>query len=300
MGNFLSPVQSVLTILGVIFLLALLSLLVAILMETISILLNARAKRLFSAIRELLQQDGKLFDQFIRHPRFRQIAGSSRGLANAPEYLPAESFAAIFLELLQLRGLGQKDAVLSDVVALDTFLKSRYEECKSDAAVFRNYLADWFDEKMDFASGVHRTRIRFQLFFVAVFVALLFNADIIGLYSRISAGFEQSAVERATLVADNLQKLVATDPELRNDEQVKNIEREVLTAMQQAFEPGRQRAILGFTRDTSLTPWDWILRIAGYLISALLMAYGAQFWFKLVTSMFFLKKLSPARPVPHV
>lgn len=285
MNTFLSPLQAVLAMLGVVCIIALLSLLVSVLMETVTLLLNTRARRLIASIQELLQQDQRLFKQFLKHPRFRQIVGPVRGYAGTPQYFSADTFADIFLELLQLQGLGQKDATLSEVTALDTFLKLRFEECGRDAQAFKIFLAKWYNEKMDFASGAYRARVRDRLFFISLVVAVLFNADIIGIYSRISASFQKSTVETMTVVTQNLDRLVTIDPSLRDSAVVKDIEARLLETMQKSLEPSDLYAAPQFSEWWPRSTLDWLIRLCGYFISALLMAYGAQFWYTVVSRM---------------
>lgn len=279
MEKLIPPVNAVYVLLGVVFVIVALSLLVSIIMEMVALILNTRAKTLLSAIRELFQEDKKLFEQFTRHPRFRQIVGGAKGLTGTPRYLPGDSFADICLEILQLRGLAEgESAVLSDVKALDTFLKLQFEECHRDAAAFQTFLERWYNDKMDFAWERYQRQVKYWLFFISLFVAILFNADLIGVYSRLSASLQSSPVEVMNSVTNNLDKLIAFDSTLRDAAAVTNIESKLLTLMEQSLEP-RESNILGWSGAYPGTPAGWLVQFAGFVISALLLSYGAQLWF---------------------
>lgn len=286
MEKLIPPVNAVYVLLGVVFVIVALSLLVSIIMEMVALILNTRAKTLLSAIRELFQEDKKLFEQFTRHPRFRQIVGGAKGLTGTPRYLPGDSFADICLEILQLRGLAEgESAVLSDVKALDTFLKLQFEECHRDAAAFQTFLERWYNDKMDFAWERYQRQVKYWLFFISLFVAILFNADLIGVYSRLSASLQSSPVEVMNSVTNNLDKLIAFDSTLRDAAAVTNIESKLLTLMEQSLEP-RESNILGWSGAYPGTPAGWLVQFAGFVISALLLSYGAQLWFDWIRKKF--------------
>jgi hypothetical protein len=286
MEKLIPPVNAVYVLLGVVFVIAALSLLVSIIMEMVALILNTRAKTLLSAIRELFQEDKKLFEEFTRHPRFRQIVGGAKGLTGTPRYLPGDSFADICLEILQLRGLAEgESAVLSDVKALDTFLKLQFEDCHRDAAAFQTFLERWYNDKMDFAWERYQRQVKYWLFFISLFVAILFNADLIGVYSRLSASLQSSPVEVMNSVTNNLDKLITFDSTLRDAAAVKNIESKLLTLMEQSLEP-RESNILGWSGAYPGTPAGWLVQFAGFVISALLLSYGAQLWFDWIRKKF--------------
>lgn len=287
MEKLIPPVNAMYVLLGVVFVIAALSLLVSIIMEMVALILNTRAKTLLSAIRELFLDDEKLFGEFTRHPRFRQIVGGAKGLTGTPRYLPGDSFADICLEILQLRGLALGDsAVLSDVKALDTSLKDQFEkDCNRDAVAFKAFLERWYNDKMDFAWERYQRQVKYWLFLISLFVAILFNADLIGVFSRISASLQSSSVEVMNSVTNNLDKLITLDSTLRDAAPVKNIESKLLVLMEESLEP-KQRNILGWTQGDSNTPLDWLVRMTGFLVSALLLSYGAQVWFEWIKKKF--------------
>lgn len=287
MEKLIPPVNAVYVLLGVVFILAALSLLVSTIMEMVALILNTRARTLLNAIRELFQEDKKLFEQFTRHPRFRQIVGGAKGLTGTPRYLPGDAFAGICMEILQWRGLSNcgDDAVLSDVGPLDAFLKDQFEECKREPAAFQAFLERWYNDKMDFAWERYQRQVKYWLFFISLFVAILFNADLIGVFTRISATLQSSQVELMDSVAGNLDKLTAQDSALTHIDQVRSIRSKLLTMMEQSLEP-RQNYILGWSQTEPHTPADWLVQITGFLISALLLSYGAQLWFDWIKRKF--------------
>lgn len=301
MEHLFSPIQPFVVLVGVVFIIAVLSLLVSVLMETITLLFNFRAKMLMSAIQELLQNDKKLFQEFIRHPRFRQIVGASAGQSNIPQYLTQDSFADIFLEVLLLRGLElpEKEATLSSVTEFDAFLKARFAEYDRDIPNFKYYLEVWYSEKMDFASEKYKRQVKLRLFFVALFVAVLFNADIIGIYSRISSSLNTSPIEMVGTVTQNLEKLLVINPALKDSMTVKNIELKLLDIMDKSLDRGESTDVLGYAQITEHTVWNWSVRITGYLVSALLLSYAAQFWFSVLPRIVSIRGArAPAMPAP--
>jgi hypothetical protein len=289
MNNLIPPVNAVYVLLGVVFVIGALSLLVSIVMEMLALILNSRAETLLSAIWELFQGDKTLFEQFTRHPHFRQIVGGTKGLTGTPNYLPAASFADICLEILQLSSQVEtgKSGVQSEVPELDTFLKDKFEKCNREATTFQAFLERWYNGKMDFAWERYQREVKYRLFFISLFIAVLFNADIIGLFARISDSLRSTPVAVMTATTDNLTKLVALDSTLRYSDTVKNIELKLLTQMEAALAPSEGN-ILGWTAEqiTANGFADWLVRITGYLVSALLLSYGAQLWFAWIKKKF--------------
>jgi hypothetical protein len=53
---------------------------------------------------------------------------------------------------------------LSDVKALDTFLKLQFEDCHRDAAAFQTFLERWYNDKMDFAWERYQRQVKYCCF----------------------------------------------------------------------------------------------------------------------------------------
>lgn len=300
MEKFIPSVQLIFVLIGIVILISLLSLLVSIILEMWTMILDTRQKTLLTAIKELFMHDEKLYKQFIAHPRFRQIAGTGQKSGEAPRYLSSDSFADIFLEILLLKGLKDKreETVLSDIREFNAFLKMRFEECNSNVSRFKLFLENWYNEKMDSAYEIYRTKATYKLFFISIFIAVLFNAEIIGVYSKITESLQAGSVQTISAVADNLQKITAMDSSLRDSAAVKNITSELLSLMHQSLMLERQNYRIVPGQNEADTLFIWLRRLTGYLVSALLLAFGARSWRDVVSKLVSIRASGPLAPRP--
>lgn len=284
MENLIPPITSVYILLGIVFVFALLGLLVAILMEIVSAFLNLRGKAHLHMLRELLGNES-LFHDFLRHPLYQQLLGGSpyrRRNVGALSYLSSRNFAQILMDIFDHRGLRENDRnfVFSENTALNEYFRKAYAEHGQYLPAFRSFLERWYNEKADYVSGSYRRIVKNFLFATAVCIAILFNADIGGLYARIASSVDSPKTTVLNDVTNNLEKLIRLDSSLQNTATVQNIKENLLNNMDAALQQ-RNDPILGYYQgSTPQDTKDWLFWLFGILVTALATAFAAEVWFE--------------------
>ena len=188
--------QILTVVIGVIFVLLLLSLLATTLMELLSSLFSLRGRNLLKALRNMLASDDPhetLVHDFRANSLYRHLTqqyGRRRGQAfAAPSYMNSETFQSILFEVI-LKGapeseLPERIAVLPDK-DLRNVLQQLYRETNGQPEMFRLQVQNWYNNVMDRAAGWYKRYVQKILLFMGLGIAIVFNADTVALYDRLS------------------------------------------------------------------------------------------------------------------
>lgn len=173
---------------GLVLVFTLVSLGVSILVEWLSAIFAMRGKLLWKGIETMVgpQYGGKL----ARHPLLRSLSRRTwfdrffpflgRG---KPSYIPAETFAAALLGVLQIQGKAAKtDNLVSAVENLDDgalkdSLQPLVAQASGDWAKAQANLEHWFDSAMDRVTGWYKRWSQLVLFLLGLGVAVWFGID---------------------------------------------------------------------------------------------------------------------------
>ena len=205
-----SPVQILTVVIGIIFVLLLLSLLATTLMELLSSLFSLRGRNLTRALKNMLARSDPnqtLVREFQQNSLYRHLTEQQgrrqQGAFAAPSYINSETFQSILMDVI-LKGddpsrLPERIAALPDA-DLRNVLQQFYRESRGQEDMFRLQIQNWYNNVMDRASGWYKRFIQKILLFMGLGIALLFNADTVALYDRLSN--DPETLETIALAAD--------------------------------------------------------------------------------------------------
>ena len=280
-------------VLGVIFVLLMLSLLATTIMELIASFLRLRGKNLKKALQNMLVGDSKagleidrLYKSFTENPLFKQLSFKyGRKSTDPPSYVSAESFRTILFDILlgddtAEEQLGAKIDEL-DNEDLKRVLKQLMRQADNKIDVFKTKVDDWYNSIMDRASGWYKRTTHYVLIWVGLVMAVVLNADTLALYEHLENDPETltDLVSAAETLAqnENIDSLVRTDLEFADAvDQFKAYKNEV-DEIKSPLGMGWKNTDL-----LSATLYDWLTKVLGWVITALAVSLGAPFWFDIL------------------
>lgn len=281
-------------VIGLVFLLLLLSLLVTTIMELISSMLALRGKNLEKAILNMLangQKQGELFQAFKGNALYKQLC-NYRDSANLrpPSYLSSQNFQSILMDII-LKGedagkLTQKiDEIEND--ELKQVLKQLLNDASYELDTFKEKINGWYNDVMDRAAGWYKRNIQILVTFVGLVVAVIFNADTISVYQRLESNPEElkEIVTMAEAYAQKNELDIQTDSTIQ--QQWNQVNHLIQDELQQANSP----LGLGWHPEDlkNMGPSDWVIKILGWIVTALAVSLGAPFWFDLLKKLVNIK-----------
>jgi len=284
-------------VIGIVFVLLLFSLLASTVMEVIAAILSLRAKNLRYTLDNML---GEKSDDFLRHPLFRQLSYATNRRArlspySLPGYVSKSTFTAIFQDIMDAGG--GKEGLAKKIEALDEgdlkrMMQFLLRQSGGDPALFIANSERWFDEVMDRASEWYKRNLKWWLFAVGMALAIIFNADTIQMYKNISssATVQTFLVEMAADFTEKNDTLPNSKTNLTLEESIARMDSSL-----QKIEQIRSPLGLGWTSDQAdrTLPW-WLIKLAGLLLTAIAVTFGAPFWFDLLKKIMSLRSGSRA------
>jgi len=292
-------------VIGLVFVLLLLSLLATTIMELLSSALALRGKNLEQALRNMLASadpDEKLLKEFKDNSLYKQLSqryGKSR--RRSPSYLSADSFQSILFDVL-LEGEGV-DRIQERINNLpDRDLKHVLNQLLNDADYrlneFKTNIRNWYDNVMDRASGWYKRNIQKILVAVGLAIAVIFNADTIAIYERLES--DPEALQQILAMAEDYIQVqgdtltVTTDPLMQ--ESLNMINKLINQEINEASAP--LGLGWGGVDIKALTWQEWALKILGWIVTALAVSLGAPFWFDLLKKLVNIRS-SGKKPEPE-
>lgn len=282
-------------VIGIVFVLLLFSLLATTIMEMLAGLLSLRGKNLINAIKSMLgEAETKVF---TNHEYFKQLGEKAnlfrflRKNQLPPSYIRPNTFTAILLDILQVNTSGEAQQAIANLPdgKMKEVLSFLLRESYGDIAAFRKKVEEWFNEVMERASEWYINSVRIWLIGVGFTIAVVFNVDVIGIYSNLSA----NATLREYL-ADAATQFVQTAPEPKAVDSLVvnpdfNAARDRMnTLLDENISAIRSPLGLGWdgvqwpTQDK--TQW-WLYKLIGWVTTALAVSLGAKFWFDLLRQL---------------
>jgi hypothetical protein len=277
-------------VIGLVFLLLLLSLLVTTIMELISSMFALRGQNLEKAIRNMLAtglKEGELFQSFKSNALYKQLC-NYRGNAKSrpPSYLSAENFQSILMDLI-LNGedsgkLTQKIDELPNE-ELKKVLKQLLNDAGYELEEFKTKMRNWFNDVMDRAAGWYKRNIQILVTFVGLVVAIIFNADTISLYQRLESNPEE--LKEIVTMAEAYAK--KSDLGIQSGGTVEQQWEQVNNLINDEINQAKSPLGLGWHPEElqGMTPSDWVIKVLGWIVTALAVSLGAPFWFDLLKKL---------------
>lgn len=278
-------------VIGLVFVLLLLSLLATTIMELLSSFFSLRGKNLETALRNMLSSSDsaqQLFKEFKNNSLYRQLSQKAGKRRRSPSYLAAESFQSILFDVI-LKG-EKIDQIVEKIDTLpDDDLKNVLQQLLNDAEyeleAFKGKIHSWYDNIMDRASGWYKRTVQKFIVLLGLIIAIVFNADTLAIYERLESDPEslQQVVELAEnyLAKNEPEQIIRSTPTF--DQQMDEIRALINNEIEQAKSPlGLGWEGLSFL---SFTPTQWGIKILGWLVTALAISLGAPFWFDLLKKL---------------
>ncbi len=187
--------QILTVVIGLIFVLLLLSLLATTIMELLSSMFRLRGRNLVKALRNMLSSTDSnetVLEDFRANSLYRHLTQKySRGgqSIDAPSYMSAETFQSILFDVI-LKGDGMENLqaridALPDQ-DLRNVLNQLLRESGGQLDLFRLEVQNWYNNVMDRAAGWYKRYTQKILVFMGLGIAIVFNADTVALYDRLS------------------------------------------------------------------------------------------------------------------
>ncbi len=278
-------------VIGLIFILLLLSLLAMTVMELIASVFTLRGKNLEAALKNMLasaDESEQILNAFKDNSLYRQVSQPyGKESLRPPSYLSSESFQSILFDVI-LKG-DKIEHLMARIETLpDTDLKNVLKQFLTDADyeldAFKGRIRTWYNDVMDRASGWYKRSVQYIIVFVGMAIAVTFNADTIAIYERLESNPDelQQVVELAMGFMKENPNLSARD--YRNIEEQS---REVQRLIGEEIEHVKSPLGLGWSNVSwgEMQFADWMLKILGWVVTALAISMGAPFWFDLLQSL---------------
>ena len=278
-------------VIGIVFVLLLLSLLATTIMELLSSFFSLRGKNLESALRNLLSSSDKseeLFDEFKQNSLYRQLSQKAGNKRRSPSYLASESFQSILFDVI-LKG-EKVDKIVDKIETLpDDDLKNVLKQLLNDADYelqeFKGHIQKWYNNIMDRASGWYKRMIQKIIVLVGLIIAVSFNADTIAIFERLQS--DPESLQQVLNLAENYLEenpdgaIVPTGPTY--DQQLETVKGLIRNEIEEAKSP----LGLGWQGKNFLllSPTEWLIKVLGWIVTALAISLGAPFWFDLLKKL---------------
>ena len=277
---------------GLILMYLILSLICTTVNEAIAGLAKLRARTLRSGMNELIDNPSVL-STFRGHGLINGIYAALNG--NGPSYLSGRTFAAALLDSLDPTTplLAYQDVK----AAIENLPTSNLKDALLNATVdagenlenLRTNVASWFDSTMDRLSGLYKRWMQFISLGVGLAIAVAINADSFvvakalwsdpALRSQV-VDLSGKVVSGAGSDADRLKALSGDFDKLRED----------LRPLPIGWGDSPGRADHAWMANHGLSNWDgWLMKIVGWVFTAVAVMLGAPFWFDLLSKFIQLR-----------
>jgi hypothetical protein len=282
----------------------LLSLLCSALSEFFESLFRFRARDLKKGITKLLANP-KLADDFFQHPLVKP-------LGKAPSYIPSRTFSLALWNMATaaaektpsaIAGVTKDIELLRSTITrlpeaelpgnIKGSLITLIDEAGGNFDKARDNIEKWYDDAMDRVSGGYKRRTHWILLGIGLAAAVGMNLDSVNIIQTLAHNPDL----RATVVAaaENYAKtpLPTPDPgagertaQQQYEESVKRIEQmrgeinELGLPVGWSWEPMTVNP-----RGLPASGGGWLLKIVGFILTALAVSQGAPFWFDLLNKI---------------
>lgn len=309
-------------IIGMIFTFMVLSLLSTTLNELLSAWRGWRGFYLEEGLKRLLdyKNDPSIFEKFKNNPFFQQLMQHKAPLrvSQAPAYLSSQDFTSILFNVLKKKGVPVEkvEDLLADLPAnsqLKDVLEQIKDEGHQNVTAYEARLQHWFDGVMGQASGWYKRHLQMVTILVGFVVAGVLNADSFHIYSNLTtnavareslSSLAKAAVDKgvvpttASILPDSLRPdTIGTYNEVK----------EKFNQAVQSQEVAQLNNILGLgwrIGDGEVGIKHWLIRLLGWLITALAISLGAPFWFDVLKRIITIRSsgetVSSSRSQPSV
>jgi hypothetical protein len=270
---------------GLVFIYVLLSIFCTIINEFIAKLLSFRSRGLQKSLQILLSDEAMvgIAKDVWEHPLIKGNTQTKKG----PSYIAADTFAKVLIDIIDEESEGAAKAAktgeeitkaigktkLPEEVKLS--LKALIDDINTNISNWRKNIQVWFDNSMDRISGIYKRKLQTISVIIAVILTVCLNVDTIS----ISKELWKNPILR-TQIADEVA--IAT-------EACKNIpDIEKCSYFQEAEQIRKKLELfpIGWAKEDLINlPNNFILKLIGFILTALAISLGAPFWFDILNQL---------------
>ena len=279
-------------VIGLVFVLLLLSLLATTVMELLASVMALRGKNLEKALRNMLaytDKDEKLLTAFKENSLYKQMGSKYGKSSRSPSYIKDETFQSILMDIiLKGEGVDKLEAKIEELPDEDlkNVLKQFLREADNNVDVFRVKVQGWYNNVMDRASGWYRRYTQKILVGVGFLIAVIFNADTLAIYERLESDPDtlQKVVNLAEDFVDSKDTLAVNaiaDPKFEASlDKLKGLVDNQIETVRSPLGLGWKNVVW-----EEVGWWDAVTKAMGWIVTALAVSLGAPFWFDLLRKL---------------
>lgn len=214
-----------------------------------------------------------------------------------PAYIPARTFAVALMDLLNesrasgwdlMPSIRQTLKAMPEPGEVAAALEALSLRAGDDQDAFQGYLEDWYNDTMDRVSGWYKQHVQHMLLVVAVLLSITFNVD--SIHVGRSLWIEPTLRQTLTTAADayirsppSPELPPATSPDYPGQKFRSTVDAFNQVSNSLGLPVGWHRSLPEYwsslRRPTWLTLRSLLQSIAGWLITAFALSFGAPFWF---------------------
>ena len=285
---------------GLVFVYLLLAIICTNINEWIAGIASLRAKTLFKAITQLLDDPknptATFLAEFYKHPLIAGMMPPGEPSPKThPSYLSARTFATVVMDLATnpLKGTitfadleaGAKKLSEGDV---KTALLALLQNADNDLTRAQKNIENWFDDSMERASGWYKRSAQVVTIVVASLLTIGTNADTV----RIGHLLWTNSTLRATLVEKAKNRSTTGQEASSRDTTISYHKDDPLHPIYQPKEDelSTLKPLLGWQSTDLSADWKtWASRVLGWFLSITAISLGAPFWFDLLNKVMRLR-----------
>lgn len=298
------------TMIGIIFVFTLVSLVSSVVVEWISGIFAVRGKNLKRGMESMLGND--VAKEVREHPLIKALKRESwvdvfpwmKSIRHKPSYVPAETFTQTLLAKIQGSG-----SPASDLAGLKALVKNWAGGGKAREAVqalvdeattleqAKKNLREWYDSTMDRATGWYKRWTQLTLFLVGFAIAFWMGIDSLAITKALWTN-PDLRVAVADAAADYVEQNASEFSTASGEDGGNASGREGTVEAERVVAGLRQLTVDLQEQRLPLFPWGGSVpldHLLGFLLTAVAVSLGAQFWFDLLAK---LVKLRAAGPSP--
>jgi hypothetical protein len=274
--------------------------------EMLARVLKARGRLLREGLLRLVP-DRWVYLRTLNHPLLAGLYRGSPASGALPSYLPGSNFARALTDVL-LRSQGQ-----ATELTLENLRSAIATARQRDLAIGHALMPvvggahnleqalraveDWYDSAMDRVGGWYKARSQKMLFVLGLATAMAFNLDSIQISTALARSAELRAVSTAAAQRLSAAPLGASSVDAAREE-LRSLGAAGFpigygclgtqgATRTPAVAAGAPTSLWTRCADTvgELAVGDWVLKLAGWLITAVAVSLGAPFWFDLLGRM---------------
>ena len=296
------------TVIGLVLVFLIFSLIASALREVVEQVVKLRAVDLERGIGELLAgKNPALLQRIYTHPfvsaLYRGEYSSKMAKRDLPSYIPLSNFAlALMDEVVRGRKDGTFDATAAapvitllelrrsvaniDNANVQRVILSALDTAQGDLGRAQETIEAWYNSAMDRVSGRYKKRTQFVLLIIGMLIAMVGNVNPV----RIARYLYHDKTARDVVVAE--AGAVAKDPSISNARPDSLLARVDKLNLPMGWPQGLWKGVeveATTTAPGTVDGLNLIIAVAGWMMTALAISFGAPFWFDLLNRMMVIR-----------